>query len=112
MEASELRQFSAEELKGRVRQWREELFRSKFKTQSNEARDTSVLKKLRHDIARGETVLREKLKGETPVSATPSAVVEDKPVKKKAAPREVEDKVEDKASTKKAKGTKKKAKEE
>ena len=60
MEAKELRDFSVEELKSRVRQWSEELFRFRFKAQTSEARDTSVFKKLRKDIARGMTVLNEK----------------------------------------------------
>lgn len=73
MEAKELRQFSAAELHGRVKQWREELFRHKFRAQSSEARDTSIVRKLRKDIARALTVLREK-------STEPSdqAVVSDK----------------------------------
>ena len=64
MEAAELRQFTPEELKGRLRQWREEYFRLKIKSQSQETKDTSVQAKLRRDIARAETILREKaLKG-------------------------------------------------
>ena len=63
MEAKELRNFSVDELKARVRQWRKELFRSKFKTQSSETKDTSVLRKLRQEIARGMTVLTEKETG-------------------------------------------------
>jgi len=93
MEASELRQFSVEELKSRIRQWREEGFRSKFKNETNESRDTSTVKKTRRDIARGLTVLNEKLRAggkETAVVAKPvetkaasEVVVEDKPVKAK-----------------------------
>lgn len=63
MEAKELRSFSAEELKGRVKQWQEDLFRARFKGQSAEARDTSVFKKIKRDIARAQTVLSEKLRG-------------------------------------------------
>jgi large subunit ribosomal protein L29 len=63
MEASELRQFSVDELKSRVKQWQDELFRSRFKAQSAEARDTSIFKKLRKDIARGLTILSEKEHG-------------------------------------------------
>lgn len=62
MEAQELRAFNVEELKGRVKQWRDELFRAKFKAQSSEAKDTSIFRKLRKDIARGETILNEKLR--------------------------------------------------
>jgi len=60
MEVSELRKFSVEELKGRVRQWRDELFRAKFKARSSETKDTSIFRKLKKDIARGLTVLNEK----------------------------------------------------
>lgn len=116
MEASEIRQFSVDELKGRIRQWREDLFRSKFKTQTAEARDTSILKKLRRDIARGETILREKLKGggvETPAPAKAKAAPVEAPAEKKTTKRAAA-KVEDKPVSEKApKKTKKKtAKEE
>lgn len=59
MEAQELRQFKKDELETKIRQWREELFRSRFKSQTSEAKDTSVFPKLRRDIARGLTVLHE-----------------------------------------------------
>ena len=62
MEAQELRAFNVEDLKSRVKQWRDELFRAKFKAQSQEAKDTSVFRKLRKDIARGETILNEKVR--------------------------------------------------
>ena len=61
MEAAELKNFSVEELRSRIRQWRDELFRSKFKSESSEAKDTSIFKKLRRDIARAHTVLTTKL---------------------------------------------------
>jgi large subunit ribosomal protein L29 len=60
MKTQELKQFSAEDLKSRIGQWREELFRSRFKAQSSEVRDTSVFRKLRRDIARAMTILNEK----------------------------------------------------
>jgi large subunit ribosomal protein L29 len=110
MEASELRNFSVDDLKGRIRQWREELFQSKFKSQSSETKDTSVLKKLRKDIARGMTVLNEKVK-ETAVetaSAVKSEAVKAKPAEAHEAP-EVEAAPSDKpagAKTKRAKVSK------
>lgn len=91
MEAKELRNFSVEELKSRIRQWREELFRSKFKTQSSEAKDTSVLRKLRHEIARGLTVLSEKGATDTKsvaagaTSAAAPQPVADQPITAKTA---------------------------
>ncbi len=59
MEAKELRQFTVPELTGRIRQWEEELFRLRFKAQSSEAKDTSQFGKLRKDIARAMTIVRE-----------------------------------------------------
>ena len=97
MEAKELRSFSAEELKGRIRQWKEELFRASFKAQTNETKDTSVIGKLRKDIARAYTVLNAGQAGtataEAPKPAAKAAkapkaeaaAAEDKPVKKAAA---------------------------
>jgi large subunit ribosomal protein L29 len=90
MEAAELRQFTADELKGRIKQWQDELFRARFKGQTSEAKDTSVVKKLRHDIARANTVLVEKTKN---IVLPPSAmVVKTKPKKMKA--KGAEDKAE------------------
>jgi large subunit ribosomal protein L29 len=89
MEAKELREFSIDELQTRVKQWKEELFRSKFKSEATEAKDTSVFRKLRRDIARGLTILNEKQRaGLTPakgkLKATTAAV---------EAPEAAEDKV-------------------
>jgi large subunit ribosomal protein L29 len=89
MEAKELRTLGVDELRARCRQWGEELFRARFQAQSAEAKDTSVFKKLRKDIARAQTVLTEKLKlGGSVVSQsaapTTEALPADKPVTKKA----------------------------
>ncbi len=85
MKAKELRDFSASDLTGRINQWKEEVFRSRFKMENAEARDTSVIRKLRRDIARAYTILTEKnAKGATEAAAAPkaaSAVVQDKPAK-------------------------------
>lgn len=89
MEAKELRTLGVDELRARCRQWGEELFRARFQAQSAEAKDTSVFKKLRKDIARAQTVLTEKLKSDGSIvgqSVAPKAeaVPADKPVSKKA----------------------------
>lgn len=60
MEAKELRDFSIEDLHARVKEWREELFRHRFKAQTSENRDTSVAKKTRQRIARALTIIRQK----------------------------------------------------
>ncbi|NBW99918.1 50S ribosomal protein L29 [bacterium] len=83
MNAQEFRQLSVEELKGRLKQFKEELVRSRFKVQSSEARDTSVFKKIKRDVARAQTVLTEKLMGIEVVSK--KSVVADKPKKAKKA---------------------------
>ncbi len=81
MEAQELRQLKKEELETKIRTWREELFRSRFKSQTSEAKDTSVFQKLRRDIARGLTILQETNLGI--VRAAKTAEVSDKPAPKK-----------------------------
>jgi large subunit ribosomal protein L29 len=87
MDAGELRNFTPEELSARVKQWKDELFRSRFKAQTAEARDTSVVRKLRRDIARALTVIGEKNSGVViaakPVQENAEAVA-DKPAKKTA----------------------------
>jgi len=109
MEPSELRQFTVDELKGRILQWKEELFRARFKAQTSETKDTSVVPKLRKDIARACTILVEKNKGiALPASAS---VVKTKSAKTKEpkAPKEAKAKVaspeaEDKPTKAKKKG--------
>ena len=90
MEAQELRQMKKEELEGKLTQWREELFRSRFKSQTSEAKDTSIFLKLRRDIARGMTILNETKLGITRAAKAVSTT-EGKPAKtttaKKAAPK-------------------------
>jgi large subunit ribosomal protein L29 len=68
MDAKELRTLSVDELRARCRQWGEELFKARFKARTAEAKDTSIFKKLRKDIARAQTVLTEKVKGGQVVS--------------------------------------------
>ncbi len=90
MKAKELRDFSAADLANRVNTWKEEIFRSRFKMEQSEARDTSIIRKLRRDVARAYTILAEKqASGDTSVPAkqtkAAAAPIEDKPVKKAAA---------------------------
>lgn len=102
MEAKEFRTLTVEDLNGRVRGWKDELFRARFKGQNAETKDTSVFKKLRKDIARALTVISEKSVGvEVPVKAakvTAKAAPVEKPV--------VEDKVSDKPASKTTKAKK------
>ncbi len=71
MKAKELRQLIATELSARIKEWRDELFRLRFKTKSSESRDTSMLKKLKRDIARALTLITEQ-------SMNTKSLIEDK----------------------------------
>ena len=60
MDASELRKLSAEDLAVKSREIRGELFNVKVKHATGQLEDTSRLRTLKRDVARVETVLREK----------------------------------------------------
>ena len=60
MKAAELRDLSAEELEAKAGELRDELFNAKIKKSTGQLEDTAKLEALRRDIARAETVLREK----------------------------------------------------
>jgi large subunit ribosomal protein L29 len=85
MDAKELRDFSIADLQGRINGWKEEVFRSRFKMENAEARDTSVLRKLRRDIARAYTILNQKrAAGATETAAPAKAPVAAAPVSDRA----------------------------
>ncbi len=60
MKASEFRELSLEELETKSRDLRSEAFNVKIKRSTGQLENTAKLKQLRRDIARVETVLREK----------------------------------------------------
>ncbi len=60
MKASEFRELSLEELKTKSRDLRSEAFNVKIKRSTGQLENTAKLKQLRRDIARVETVVREK----------------------------------------------------
>lgn len=60
MKASELRDLSAEELKAKSKELRSEVFNAKVKLATGQLENTAKLRTLRRDVARVETVLREK----------------------------------------------------
>ena len=60
MKASELRGLSLEELAAKSRELRGELFNAKVKRSTGQLENTAKLNLLGRDIARVETVLREK----------------------------------------------------
>ncbi len=81
MKAKELREFSATDLQSRLGQWQEEVFRSRFKMENAEARDTSVIRKLRRNIARAYTILGQK----QALATTEANAPVDRPTKAKAS---------------------------
>jgi len=61
MKAVELRELSADELEAKSADLRGDLFNMKVKHATGQLENTARLKQLRREIARAETVLREKL---------------------------------------------------
>jgi large subunit ribosomal protein L29 len=60
MKASEIRDLSSDELEAKSRELRGELFNVKVKRATGQLENTAMVLNLRRDIARVETVLREK----------------------------------------------------
>ena len=60
MKASEIRELSPEELHAKANELRGEAFNVKIKRSTGQLENTAKLGQLRRDIARVETVLREK----------------------------------------------------
>ncbi len=60
MTSTELRDLSVEELEAKSRELRGELFNVKIKKSTGQLENTAKLRTLRRNIARAETVLREK----------------------------------------------------
>jgi large subunit ribosomal protein L29 len=68
MKPEEIRKMSIEEIRARLEDTREELMKLRFQHTLGQLTDTSRLRLLRRDIARLETILREKLRAEGKVS--------------------------------------------
>ena len=60
MNVSEIRELAPEELHRELEQARENLFNLRFRLATSQLRDHNVLKAARRDIARLETILRER----------------------------------------------------
>ena len=60
MKSSELRDLSAEELEAKSSELRGELFNVRIKKSTGQLENTAKLGTIRRDIARAETILREK----------------------------------------------------
>lgn len=62
MKAKEIRNLSAEEIRTKVNDFREELMKLRFQQVTGQLTDTSRLRSLRREIARMETILAESAK--------------------------------------------------
>jgi large subunit ribosomal protein L29 len=60
VKASELRELSPEELATKASELRDELFNARVRHSTGQLEDTAKLHRLRRDLARTETVLRER----------------------------------------------------
>jgi large subunit ribosomal protein L29 len=60
MKPKDLRELSVDELANKARELRSELFTTRIKKTTGQLENTAKLKTLRRDIARAETILRER----------------------------------------------------
>ncbi len=60
MKASELRELSAEELQAKAGELRDEIFNARVRQSTGQLEDKTKIRLLRRDLARAETVMREK----------------------------------------------------
>jgi len=60
MKATEIRKLSIDEIKEKVTDARHELLNLRFQTITGQLTDTSQIRNIRRDIARMETILKEK----------------------------------------------------
>jgi large subunit ribosomal protein L29 len=60
VKAAEIRELSDSEIRQRIAEAQEELFRLRFRSATQPLENPSLLRKLRRDIARMKTILRER----------------------------------------------------
>lgn len=60
MKPAEIRNLTDEEIRERIRQAQEELFRLRFRSTTQPLENPALLRSLRRDIARMKTILRER----------------------------------------------------
>jgi len=60
MKAADIRDLTEEEIEVQIAQAREELFRLRFRSATQELENPALVKSLRRDIARMRTILRER----------------------------------------------------
>ena len=65
MKAAEIRKLSIAEIEGQISEDRHELMNMRFQTITGQLTDTSQIRVIRRNIARMETILREKQMAET-----------------------------------------------
>ena len=87
MKVDELRVLEADELGTRLRTARRELYELRFKHAVGQLENSTQISKVRHDIARIMTVLRERDFGIAPAEQQPQAVAVAEPPAEEAAPK-------------------------
>ncbi len=60
MTAAEIRDMTEDEIRGRVAEIQEELFRLRFRSATQQLESTALLTALRRDVARLKTILRQR----------------------------------------------------
>ncbi len=60
MKAEDIRELTSDEIRTRIEQLQEELFRLRFRAATMELENPMLLRNLRRDVARLKTVLRER----------------------------------------------------
>ncbi len=60
MTAAEIRDMTDDEIRGRVAELQEELFRLRFRSATQQLESTALLTSLRRDVARLKTILRQR----------------------------------------------------
>jgi large subunit ribosomal protein L29 len=60
VKAKELRDLSEAELEAKARELQDEIFNAKVRHSTGQLEDTAKLKRLRRDLARAETVMRQR----------------------------------------------------
>mgnify|MGYP001092675219 CR=1 FL=1 len=60
MNAAEIRELTDEEIQQRIAEAREELFRLRFRSATQQLENPALIRKLRRDVARMKTILNER----------------------------------------------------
>lgn len=60
MKAADVRDLSTDEIKARISEAQEELFRLRFRSATQQIENPALIKSLRRDVARMRTILRER----------------------------------------------------